>query len=97
MSMCGRNPDHLARINRCMLATASAFQVPPCDAASARLVIRPLSEPRQHVDVTEIVTQAIASHLGRLYGGNEVLNNLEAERLLQDALLGINRRERWPL
>ena len=65
--------------------------------ASTRIVIRPLSEPRQRLDVTEIVQQAIASHLGRLYGGNDVLNNLEAERSLQDALLGMNRRERWPL
>jgi hypothetical protein len=77
-----------------MIATASTRDL---NIASTRIVIRPLSEPRQRLDVTEVVQQAIASHLGRLYGGNEVLNNLEAERLLQDALLGMNRRERWPL
>ena len=77
-----------------MIATASAFQ-PETD--NARIVIRPLSEPRRRVDVTDVVVQAIATHLGRLYGGNDVLNKLEAERLLQDALLGVGRREPWPL
>lgn len=48
-----------------------------------RIIIRPTLEPQREVDVTTRLTAAIAEELWRLYGGNDKLNWLEAERHLQ--------------
>lgn len=53
-----------------------------------RLVIRPISEPTQMVDVTDRVVRVIADELQRSVGGNHVLNMLEAERAVQSLLSG---------
>lgn len=53
-----------------------------------RLVIRPISEPSQVVDVTDRVVRVIAEELQRSVGGNHVLNMLEAERAVQALLSG---------
>ena len=53
-----------------------------------RLVIRPISEPTQMVDVTDRVVRVIAEELQRTVGGNHVLNMLEAERAVQSLLSG---------
>jgi hypothetical protein len=47
-----------------------------------RIIVRPLSDPHREVDVTERLVAAIAEELWRLYGGNDRLNWLEAERHL---------------
>ena len=51
-----------------------------------RLVIRPISEPSQMVDVTDRVVRVIAEELQRTVGGNHVLNMLEAEQAVQSLL-----------
>jgi hypothetical protein len=51
-----------------------------------RLVIRPISEPAQMVDVTDCVVRVIAEELQRAVGGNQILNMLEAERAVQSLL-----------
>lgn len=48
--------------------------------------MKPLFGPRGGMDVTGVVATAIAEHLSAVLGGNEVLNRLEAERLLHQAL-----------
>ena len=53
-----------------------------------RLVIRPITEPTQMVDVTDRVVRVIADELQRSVGGNHVLNMLEAERAVQSLLSG---------
>ena len=53
-----------------------------------RLVIRPIAEPTQLVDVTDRVVRVIAEELQRSVGGNHVLNMLEAERAVQALLSG---------
>jgi len=44
-----------------------------------RLVIRPLSDPTNEIDVTRPLVKAIAEELWRHYGGNDVLNWIEAQ------------------
>jgi hypothetical protein len=58
----------------------------------SRLVIRPLFGPREGIDVTGAVVDAIAASIGSLHRGNEVLNRLEAERLFEDAWARERRR-----
>src|SRR5262245_54199637 len=55
-------------------------------ASSHRIVLRPMLGPRQGLDVTEAVTRAIAQELWNMHGGNDVMNWLEAERLLNEFL-----------
>ena len=54
-----------------------------------RIVIQPLAAPDRKVDVTAPLVHAIARCLGDHLGGNEVLNELEAEvhlrQMLRDA------------
>jgi hypothetical protein len=75
--------------------TASMTTIAPSPSVgpAARLVIRPLIDRRRRVDVTDVVISAIAAHLGRLFGGNDVLNMLEAERALQEALSDLESRD----
>lgn len=61
-------------------------------AVPGRIVIHPEEGPAEGIDVTQGVVGVIASELWRLRGGNDVLNWIEAERLLIHALLaGLDR------
>lgn len=61
-------------------------------ALPGRIVIHPEEGPAEGIDVTRGVVGVIAAELWRLRGGNDVLNWIEAERLLIHALLaGLNR------
>lgn len=51
-----------------------------------RVIIRPSAAPNLHIDVTKPLVSAIAHELARVQEGNDVLNWLEAERIL-DALV----------
>jgi hypothetical protein len=51
-----------------------------------RVVVRPMLGPAVGLDVTTAITRAVAEELWRLHGGNDVMNWLEAERLLAEAL-----------
>jgi hypothetical protein len=53
-----------------------------------RVIIRPSLAPNLHIDVTRALTAAIAQELSRVQEGNDVLNWLEAERILADLLHG---------
>ncbi len=48
-----------------------------------RIIIHPLIEPEREIDVTHRLIAAIAEELWRLYGGNDHLNWIEAERHLR--------------
>jgi len=52
-----------------------------------RLIIRPMFGPPAGIDITHRVVTLIAQELWRLHGGNDVVNWLEAERLLDQAIL----------
>jgi hypothetical protein len=52
------------------------------DAPKPRIVLRPMLGPHDGLDVTQAVTRAIAQELWNLHGGNDVMNWIEAERLL---------------
>lgn len=61
-------------------------------ALPGQIVIHPEEGPAEGIDVTQGVVGVIASELWRLRGGNDVLNWIEAERLLIHALLaGLDR------
>ena len=53
------------------------------------VTIRPIAEPAREVDVTECLIRAIEAEIAARYGGNAVLNRLEAEghvaRLLRES------------
>lgn len=53
-----------------------------------RVIIKPSLTPHLHIDVTNAVVSAIAAELARAQGGNDVLNWLEAERIVQDLFGG---------
>jgi hypothetical protein len=48
-----------------------------------KIVIRPIVDPQREIDLTNRLVSAIAEELWRLYGGNDHLNWLEAERHLE--------------
>lgn len=48
-----------------------------------KVTIRPVVDPLREIDVTARLVSVIAEELWRLYGGNEHLNWLEAERHLE--------------
>ena len=52
--------------------------------AKPRIVLRPMLGPHDGLDVTEAVTRAVAQELWNLHGGNDVMNWIEAERLLAE-------------
>ena len=56
-----------------------------------RVVIYPVHGPDEGVDVTEALVEAIAMILWKLQGGNEPVNRLEAEMLLEKAM--VNRSD----
>ncbi|MCC6659595.1 MAG: hypothetical protein IT437_01790 [Phycisphaerales bacterium] len=47
-----------------------------------RVIIRPSTAPHLHIDVTKPLVAAIAHELSRVQEGSEMLNWLEAERIL---------------
>lgn len=55
-----------------------------------RVIVKPSLTPHLHVDITNALVSTIAAELARAQGGNDVLNWLEAERVLQD-LIGSGR------
>lgn len=71
----------------------SPFTIASADSSVLRIIVHPYEGPRGGVDVTDTVVGAIAERLWNMFGGNDVLNWLEAERLLQDALVNIRRRD----
>lgn len=57
-----------------------------------KIIVRPVVDPQREIDLTHRLVSAIAEELWNLYGGNEELNWLEAERHLQ-RLIGEAREE----
>lgn len=51
-----------------------------------RLMVRPIADPGKTIDVSEALTKAVAHRLWEHHGGNDALNWLEAERLVQELL-----------
>jgi hypothetical protein len=56
-----------------------------------RVVIYPVHGPDEGIDVTKSLVEAIAMILWKLQGGNEPVNRLEAEMLLERAM--VNRSD----
>jgi len=52
-----------------------------------RITVRPAADPGRELDLTHRLVSAIAEELWRLYGGNEQLNWIEAERHLEQIAL----------
>lgn len=48
-----------------------------------RIIVRPIVDPQSEIDVTRRLVSVIAEELWRIYGGNEQLNWIEAERHLE--------------
>ncbi len=57
-----------------------------------KVLVRPVVDPQAEIDLTHRLVSAIAEELWKLYGGNEQLNWLEAERHLQQ-IVGKARAE----
>jgi hypothetical protein len=51
-----------------------------------RITVRPLADPHREVDLTHVLIATIARELYVLFGGNDQLNWLEAERHLRTLL-----------
>lgn len=62
---------------------------PPALSPTQRLLVHPLLGPPEGLDVTQAVTRALAEELWRRFGGNDVLNWVEAERLVREELLAL--------
>jgi hypothetical protein len=69
-------------------SSVAAAPAPVRHNDAIRVIVRPALDTAA-LDVTESLVGAIASQLWKHYGGNDVVNWLEAERLLQHALLGL--------
>ncbi len=52
--------------------------------SDAPLSIRPTAAPQRTIDLTRVLTAAVAHELWQQCGGNESLNWLEAERFIHD-------------
>lgn len=48
-----------------------------------RIVVRPVADPSNEIDLTHVLVAAIAQELWRQHGGNDQLNWIEAELHLQ--------------
>lgn len=57
------------------------------------IVIRPSMTPNRDLDLTKALTAAVAHELWRHAGGNEVVNWLEAERVVASLSIRRVRRE----
>jgi len=53
---------------------------------SMHCTVRPLANPRIRLDVSDCLIDALARELGRRFGGNPLLNRLEAEAHLGQLL-----------
>lgn len=64
------------------------------------VTIRPIAEPAREVDVTECLIRAIEAEIAARYGGNAILNRLEAEghvaRLLRESNLASTKTQPPP-
>lgn len=60
------------------------LDAPPAPSRCA--AVRPFLGDGTTIDVTDTVIAAIAAELGRRFGGNAVLNLIEARRLLDELL-----------
>jgi hypothetical protein len=56
------------------------------ESAGSRIIVHPTLGPQNGLDVTDALVGALANELLRVHGGNHVLNWIEAERLLLDAV-----------
>lgn len=69
------------------LSAESRIDAQPTQTPSPRRwIVRPAHGPADGIDITDAVIRTIAGALNERMGGNDVLNQLEAERLLARAL-----------
>ncbi|MFO0829866.1 MAG: hypothetical protein U0572_17120 [Phycisphaerales bacterium] len=68
------------------IASSVSNRIIDLDAASPRVAIRPHLADGATIDVTDTIVAAIAAEIGVRYGGNAVLNLIEARRLLDDLI-----------
>lgn len=61
-----------------------------------RFIVRPLQDPDSVLDVTDAVIDAIARRLAAAFGGNDVLNRLEAAAHLESLLRNQSRAAHAP-
>ncbi len=64
----------------------SAAAIPIDRVLHPRIVLRPIANPDQEIDMTDAFIDLIAAELGKRRGGNAVLDRLEAEAHLQNLL-----------
>lgn len=76
--------------------TVEIRNIPRPAAFAPRLLVRPLVDPESTLDLTDAVTDAIAHELGRAFGGNPVLNRLEAGAHLRSLLAAATRVAHGP-
>jgi len=72
-----------------VIATAANVTNQSASVRPPRLVVRPIFGPAGGMDVTAAVIDLIADQLAALHQGNDILNRIEAERLLNDALASL--------
>lgn len=61
-----------------------------------RVVVRPIMDPRQEIDLTHRLVETIAEELWKRFGGNDKVNWLEAELHLNRILGGQARSQASP-
>ncbi len=66
--------------------------MPRAATSARRFVVRPIVDPETTLDLTDAVVDAIARELGGAFGGNAVLNRLEAGGHLASLLAAATRR-----
>ena len=66
--------------------------MPRAAAPARRFLVRPIVDPETTLDLPDAVADAIARELGRAFGGNAVLNRLEAGAHLASLLAAATRR-----
>jgi hypothetical protein len=69
-----------------ILDTTTRAGGPTTKERDMRVIIRPSTAPNLHIDITRPLVAVIAQELARVQEGNDVLNWLEAERIL-DSLI----------
>jgi len=72
--------------------SAAIGNMPRPAATPRKFIVRPLVDPETTLDLTDAVIDAIARELGRAFGGNAVLNRLEAGAHLGSLLASAARR-----
>jgi hypothetical protein len=61
-----------------------------------RLVVGPLASSGERIDITRYVIELIAKEIWKRQEGNDVLNWIEAERLLGEALAQVSPADKRP-